>query len=199
MRYLLASLVFVLVALSVTIGFLARDTLAPQQRDGALAVGEPFGVPFSLIDQNSNPISQEAFRGKPSAIFFGFTHCPEICPTTLYELDTWLEVLGPDGENINAYFVSIDPERDTPDVLGDYIASVTERVTGITGEPEAVREMARGYSVYFKRIALDDGDYTMDHTASIFLLDASGRFRKTIAYGEASETAIAKLRDLAGH
>lgn len=198
MRYVLAALVFVLAGLSVTIGFMARDTITPSGGDGALAVGEPFGVPFTLIDHNGDEITEAAFRGEPSAVFFGFTHCPEICPTTLYEMSSWFETLGPEAENINAYFVTIDPERDTPQLLGDYVMSVTDRVVGITGEPDAVREMARGYAVYFKRIELDDGDYTMDHTASIFLLDSEGRFRKTIAYGESHDTALEKLRDLAG-
>lgn len=200
MRYVIAGLAFILAALSVTIGYMVYDRtqIASTGYNGGIAVGEPFGVDFNLVDQNGAPITQEAFRGKPSAVFFGFTHCPEICPTTLYEIDSWLEALGEDGDKINAYFVTIDPERDTPDVLGGYIASVTDAVVGITGDPEAVREMARGYAVFFKRIELDDGDYTMDHTASIFLLDSAGRFRKTIAYGEDTDTALAKLRDLAG-
>ena len=159
---------------------------------------EAYGVPFQLVDQDGEPISEQAFRGQPTALFFGFTHCPEICPTTVYELDGWFRELGEDADNIDAYFITIDPERDTPELLGDYVASVTDRVRGITGDPEAVREMARGFGVYFKRIELDDGDYTMDHTASIFLLDSDGAFRKTIAYGENPDTAMEKLRDLAG-
>lgn len=200
MRYVIAGLVFILAALSVTIGYMVfdRTQIATTGSNGNVAVGEAFGVDFNLVDHNGAPITQEAFRGKPSAVFFGFTHCPEICPTTLYEIDRWLEALGEDADKINAYFVTIDPERDTPEVLGDYITSVTQNVIGITGDPEAVREMARGYAVFFKRIELEDNDYTMDHTASIFLLDSAGRFRKTIAYGEVGETALAKLRDLAG-
>lgn len=200
MRYLLAGLVFVLAGLTVTVGWMAinRTTLASNTSgSSSIEVGGPFGVDFTLINHLGEPITQEAFRGKPSAIFFGFTHCPEICPTTLYEIDNWFASLGDDADKINAYFVTIDPERDTAEILGDYIASVSDEVIGITGDPEAVREMARGYSVFFKRIELDDGDYTMDHTASIFLLDSQGRFRKTISYGEAAETAIGKLKDLA--
>lgn len=200
MRYVIAGLVFVLAALSVSISTLVLDRTQVASTTGGsdIAVGEAFGVDFELVDHTGAPITQEAFRGKPSVIFFGFTHCPEICPTTLYEIDSWLDAIGEDSDKLNAYFVTIDPERDTPDVLGDYITSVTDDVVGITGDPEAVREMARGYAVFFKRIELEDDDYTMDHTASIFLLDSEGRFRKTIAYGEASETALAKLRDLAG-
>lgn len=190
MRTIIAALVVVLGAAGAWLGYeIYRQT--------DTASGEPYGVEFKLVDQDDQPITEAAFRGHPTALFFGFTHCPEICPTTLYELSSWFEQLGEDGENIKAYFITVDPERDTPEVLGGYISNVTDRVRGITGDPEAVREMARGFNIYFKRVELDDGDYTMDHTASILLLDSDGRFRKTIAWGEDSGTAIQKLRDLA--
>lgn len=159
----------------------------------------PYGVPFALVDDAGQPITEAAFRGQPTALFFGFTHCPEICPTTVYELEGWFAQLGGDADNIDAYFVTIDPERDTPDMLQAYMSSFGDRVRGITGDPESVREMARGFGAYFKRIELDEGDYTMDHTASVFLLDSGGAFRKTIAYGENPDTAMAKLRELAGN
>ncbi|MEM5501024.1 MULTISPECIES: SCO family protein [Ahrensia] len=159
---------------------------------------EAYGVPFELVDGQGEKITQEAFIGQPSALFFGFTHCPEICPTTLYELNGWLETLGEDGENIEAFFITVDPERDTVEILNNYVSSVTDRVTAITGDPDKVRAMASGYGIYYKRQELEDGDYTMDHTASIFLLDSNGDFRSTIAWGENSETAIQKLRNLAG-
>lgn len=190
MRTIIAALIVVLGVAGAWLGYeIYRQT--------ASEADAPYGVAFSLVDQDGEPITQEAFRGHPTVVFFGFTHCPEICPTTLYELSSYFAELGDEGANIAAYFVSIDPERDTPDVLGDYISNVTDRVRGITGEPDAVRDMARGFNIYFKRIELDDGDYTMDHTASILLLDSEGRFRKTIAWGENSETAMQKLRDLA--
>ncbi|WP_370320437.1 SCO family protein [Oricola sp.] len=190
MRALIAALVVVLGVVGAWLGYeIYRETASPS--------GEPYGVPFNLVDQNGDPITEQAFRGHPTALFFGFTHCPEVCPTTLYELGSWFNELGDEGSNIKAYFVSIDPERDTPELLGGYLSNVTDRVIGITGDPEKVREMARGFNIYFKRIDTDDGDYTMDHTASIILLDSQGNFRKTIAWGENSETAMQKLRDLA--
>ena len=190
MRALIAALVVVLGVVGAWLGYeIYRETASPS--------GEPYGVPFNLVDQNGDPITEQAFRGHPTALFFGFTHCPEVCPTTLYELGSWFNELGDEGSNIMAYFVSIDPERDTPELLGGYLSNVTDRVRGITGDPDKVREMARGFNIYFKRIDTDDGDYTMDHTASIILLDSQGNFRKTIAWGENSETAMQKLRDLA--
>ena len=157
---------------------------------------DAYGVPFELVAADGQTITQEAFIGQPSAIFFGFTHCPEICPTTIYELDGWLKALGEEGNKINAFFVTVDPERDTPEILGDYVASVSDRIVAISGAPEKVREMVGGFGVYFKRQELEDDDYTMDHTASIFLLDSQGAFRKTIAWGENPDVAIEKLRDL---
>jgi len=190
MRALIAALVVVLGVVGAWLGYeIYRETASPS--------GEPYGVPFNLVDQDGDPITEQAFRGHPTVLFFGFTHCPEVCPTTLYELGSWFNELGDEGSNIKAYFVSIDPERDTPELLGGYLSNVTDRVIGITGDPEKVREMARGFNIYFKRIDTDDGDYTMDHTASIILLDSGGHFRKTIAWGENAETAMQKLRDLA--
>lgn len=160
----------------------------------------PFGVPFQLVDQNGQPISEQAFRGKPTALFFGFTHCPEVCPTTLFELDGWLKKVDPEAKGLQAYFVTVDPERDTPAILGQYISNVTDRVTGIAGNPAKVAEVIKGFRVYAKKVPLDeskpDGDYTMDHTASVFLLDAEGRFKGTIAYGENPDTAVKKLENL---
>ncbi|MEX0409296.1 SCO family protein [Aquibium sp. LZ166] len=158
--------------------------------------GEPFGEPFALVDHKGEPITEAAFRGNPSAVFFGFTHCPEVCPTTLYEMDGWLKQLGSEGEDIRAYFVSIDPERDTPEIMDSYVSNVSDRITGITGEPDKVAVMAKSFGIYSRKVPLDGGDYTMDHTASILLLGRDGDFFGTIAYGENPDTAIAKLKRL---
>ena len=162
--------------------------------------GGPFGVPFQLVAQDGKPITEKAFTGKPTALFFGFTHCPEVCPTTLFELDGWLSKVDPDGSKLQAYFVTVDPERDTPELIGQYVGNVSKRITGISGEPAKVLEMVKGFRVYYRKVPLDeakpDGDYTMDHTASVFLLDANGRFTGTIAYGENPEVAQQKLANL---
>lgn len=163
---------------------------------------EPYGVDFALVDTAGQEITQEAFRGQPTAVFFGFTHCPDVCPTTLFELDGWMQQVDPEGDDLNAYMVSVDPERDTPELLSGYLSNVSDRIGGITGEPDAVAEMVQGFNVYARKVPLDDsdpnGDYTMDHTASVFLLDEEGRFRSTIAYGENADTAVQKLRNLIG-
>ena len=161
------------------------------------ATGKPFGTPFELVAMDGQPVTEKAFQGHPSVVFFGFTHCPDVCPTTLYELDGWLSQLGPDGEKISAYLVTVDPERDTAEVLSDYITAISPRITGITGAPDKVDAMLKGFSVFYRKVPVEGGDYTMDHTASIYLLDSSGDFHGTIAYGENPETAVAKLKQLA--
>jgi protein SCO1/2 len=170
--------------------------VAPLQTERAAMPGINTAAPFDLLDQRGNPITADAFQGHPSAVFFGFTHCPEVCPTTLYEMSVWMEHLGSKGDQLKGYFVSLDPERDTPEILGDYISSVSERITGITGSVAEIERMADAWGVYSRRVPLDDGGYTMDHTASVFLLDSAGQMTATISYGEDSDSAIAKLEAL---
>lgn len=188
------------VAVVVLAGVLGWLTLEMTRSKQELADG-PFGVPFQLVAQDGKPITEQALRGKPTALFFGFTHCPEVCPTTLYELDGWLAKVDPDGTKLQAYFITVDPERDTPELLGQYVSNVSKRITAISGPPEKIAEVIKGFRVYAKKVPLDEkepnGDYTMDHTASVFLLDSQGRFSGTIAYQENPETAVKKLENLA--
>ncbi len=184
-------LVGILVLMAAGIGWLTFDWYRSQN------AGEPYGGPFTLVDQKGAEITEAAFRGHPSAVFFGFTHCPEVCPTTLFELDGWLKKLGDEGKDIRAYFVSIDPERDRPEIMDAYVGNVSDRITGITGDPEKEAAMAKSFGIYARKVDHEGGDYTMDHTASILLLDGSGDFAGTIAYSESTDAAIAKLKRLA--
>jgi protein SCO1/2 len=154
------------------------------------------GGPFELIDGNGETVTDKTFAGKPTLMFFGFTYCPDVCPTTLSELQGWMEALGPDADKLNYAFVSVDPERDTPEVMRDYVWAFDKRITPLTGSREQVDVILKAYRVYSKRVPLDDGDYTMDHSASIYLMNANNEFVGTIAYGEAQETALAKLKRL---
>ena len=174
---------------------LAGGTTAFLLRQSPPASG--FGVAeFDLVDQNGNPVDETVFVGHPSALFFGFTHCPEVCPTTMAEMSAWFDALGDDGADLRAWFVSIDPTRDTPEVLGDYVSWVSDRITGITGDPDQIDRLADAWGVFHEKVPLEGGDYTMDHTASVFLLDRQGRFQGTIAYREDMATALGKLRNL---
>ncbi len=168
-----------------------------QQREGTVTLLPEIklGAPFALVDQNNAPITEAALAGKPFVMFFGFTHCPEVCPTTLYELTGYFDTLGNDTKDVRAFFVSIDPERDTPEVMKEYISSFP-RVTGITGNTAEVEKLKNAWKVYSKKVPLEGGGYTMDHTASMFLVKPDGSLMGTIAYGEKSETALAKLKRL---
>lgn len=172
--------------------------LVLQQRQGVVSLLPEIklGMPFNLVDQNNAPVTEAAMAGKPFVLFFGFTHCPEVCPTTLYELSGYFDALGDEGKSINGFFVSVDPERDTPDILKTYLSSYP-RVTGITGNPAEVEKLKTAWKVYAKKVPLEGSDYTMDHTASTFLVKADGSLMGTIAYGESAETALAKLKRLA--
>ena len=162
----------------------------------AFRPGKPLGGEFSLIDQRGEPVTEAIFRGKPSVTLFGFTHCPDVCPTGLMEMAKWAEELGPDAEKLSFIFVTVDPERDKPQVLSDYIEAFSPRIVGITGDPDAVNAMTKDYKIYSKKVPVEGGDYVMDHTASMILQDADGNFAGTIASGEAHETGLAKLKKL---
>jgi protein SCO1 len=134
------------------------------------------GGPFQLTDQAGQTVTEKNLKGKPTLIFFGFTHCPDICPTSLFEISEVLRAMGNDADRVNTYFVSVDPERDTAPVMKDYLSSFDPHLKGLTGSPDAVAKVISDYRVYAKKVPLKDGDYTMDHTALIYLMDRDGKF-----------------------
>lgn len=133
------------------------------------------GGPFRLAGTNGKTITEADLKGKPSLIFFGFTNCPDVCPTALAEVSAVFDKLGPRA-NVAAYFVTVDPERDTVEKLKDYLGSFDPRIVGLVGEAEALRQMQKDYRVYAKKVPLEGGGYTMDHTAIVYLMDKQGRF-----------------------
>ena len=154
------------------------------------------GGPFDLVRTDGAAITDKDLQGRPHAIFFGFTHCPEICPTTLFEASGWLEALGPLADQLNIYFITVDPERDTREILADYMSAFDARMIGITGTPEKIQQVVQAYRVYVKKVPLDDGDYTVDHTATVYLMNADGTFSGTISWGEEAGVAVEKLKNL---
>ena len=158
--------------------------------------GAPLGGPFELIDTQGKPVTEAIFRDKPSVTLFGYTHCPDVCPTGLMQMASWAEDLGAEADKLRFVFVTVDPERDTQQVVGDYVTAFSDRIVGITGDPEAVHAMTKDYKIYSRRVPLEKGDYTMDHTASMILQDAEGNFVGTIDNKEADEVGLAKLRRL---
>ena len=154
------------------------------------------GGPFQLVDQDGKTVSDADMKGRPFLVFFGYTHCPDVCPTTLFEMSQMLRALGPDAGRIGALFITVDPERDTPAVLKDYLASFDPHLRGLTGDPAAVDAALKAYRVYAKKVPLKDGDYTMDHTAVVYLMDKNGRF---VAPFNMKRTAEAEAADVRGY
>jgi protein SCO1 len=152
------------------------------------------GGPFKLVDQNGKTISDQDFKGRPFLVFFGFTHCPDVCPTTLFEVSEVLRALGPDADRMRALFITVDPERDTPAVIKDYLSSFDPHLSGLTGDPTTIAAVAKAYRVYFKKVPLDQGGYTMDHTAIVYLMDKDGRFVSPFSLKRTPDAAAADLR-----
>jgi protein SCO1/2 len=152
------------------------------------------GGPFRLIDHNGNAFTDQDLKGRPFLVFFGFTHCPEVCPTTLFEVSEILRKLGPDADRVGALFVTVDPERDTAPVLKDYLSSFDPHLSGLTGELADITAAAKSYRAYFKKIPLEGGDYTMDHTAIVYLMDKQGRFVSPFSLKRAADVSAADLR-----
>src|SRR6516165_8329606 len=152
------------------------------------------GGPFKLTDQNGQAITDQDLKGHPFLVFFGYTHCPDICPTTLFEISEMLRALGPDADRTRALFITVDPERDTPAVMKDYLSSFDPHLEGLTGDPSQIAAVAKAYRAYYKKVPLDDGSYTMDHMAVVYLMDKDGRFVSTFSLKRTVEAAAADLR-----
>ena len=167
-------------------------------------VSPPLGEDFSLTDSNGKTVTQVELREKPSAIFFGYTMCPDICPTTLMSMTNWIKELGPDADNINIWFITVDPERDTPEVLHDYLSNFTDKVVGISGDPAKVHELVSSFNIAAEKVPGENGDYTYDHTAAILLTKKGGQFAGVIPYSVEEnrnelkdQIAIERLKSLA--
>jgi protein SCO1/2 len=152
------------------------------------------GGPFQLTDQGGQTVTEKSLQGRPTLIFFGFTHCPDVCPTSLFEISEVLHAMGGDADRVNAYFVSVDPERDTVGAMKDYLSSFDPHLKGLTGDPEVVAKVLSEYRVYSRKVPLKDGDYTMDHTALIYLMDRDGHFVSPFNLKRTPEAAAADLK-----
>jgi len=152
------------------------------------------GGPFKLIDQDGKPLTDQDMKGKPFLVFFGFTHCPEVCPTKLFEISEILRKLGPDADKISALFITVDPERDTPALMKDYLSNFDPHLRGATGDAEAIAKVAKAYRVYYAKVPLEGGDYTMDHSAIVYLMDKNGHFVAPFNVKRTPDVAAADLR-----
>jgi protein SCO1/2 len=182
----------------VVIALILAGVYALGRYGGTPAVGNFGHGDYKLETAAGKPFTAASLAGAPSLLFFGYTHCPDVCPTTMADMALWFHELGPKGKVLRAFFVSIDPTRDTPAVLGDYVKAVSDRITGVTGSEAEIDKIERAWGIYAAKVPAADGgdDYTMNHTATVYLLDSRGQFQGTIAYQEDDATALEKLRNL---
>jgi protein SCO1/2 len=152
------------------------------------------GGPFKLIDQNGKQITEQDLQGRPFLVFFGYTHCPDICPATLFDVSELMHALGKDADRAGALFVTVDPERDTPAAMKDYLSSFDPHLRGATGDQKAIDAAEKAYRVYAKKVPAGHGDYSMDHTALVYLMDKQGRFVAPFSLKRRPEESAADLR-----
>jgi protein SCO1/2 len=186
-RILVVLAAFVTGAFALTAAVLL---LAPPERTKPSSVGGP----FELIDQNGKTVTDADLRGKPFLVFFGFTHCPDICPTTLFEVSEVFNRLGADAQKVSAIFVTVDPERDTPEKLKLYLSSFHPRISALSGTNEQVEAIKKAYFAYAKRVPLEGGSYTMDHTSIVYLMDKQGKFIAPFNLKRDADAAAADLK-----
>lgn len=160
------------------------------------AANTSIGGPFALVDDTGATVTEKALAGKPYAMYFGYTFCPDVCPTTLLDLSRWIKKLGPHADKLNYVFVTVDPERDTVQLMHDYLSSFDKHIRGYTGTPAQIARITAEYRVFYKKIPTKDGGYTMDHSAIIYLMGSDGRFVTVIPYQEDDAAALAKLKNL---
>ncbi|MFM9827878.1 MAG: SCO family protein [Sphingomonas sp.] len=186
-----------LVALAVGMAaylLLEARTATPSQP--AQSYASAIGGPFLLTDPAGKPVSNETLKGKPFAIFFGFTRCPDVCPTTLNRMAALRKALGADRDKFNIVFVSVDPGHDKPADIGQYVALFGTPIIGLTGTDAQIAQVVKAYHVFYEKVPQPGGDYTIDHTATVFLMGRKGEFVTTIDHQEAQDTALAKLKRL---
>ena len=151
---------------------------------------------FELYDQDNKKVTKADILGSPSVLFFGFTYCPDVCPTTLQSLSVLIGQLGESSKKLKFYFISVDPERDTPEALKQYLNSFHPAIKALTGDPKQLDVLIKSYSIYAKKVPLENNNYTMDHTSSLILIDKNTNLVGTISYDEKIDVALTKLKNL---
>lgn len=184
-----------LLLVAIAAGAALRHALRGAQ-PATQAQAVPIGGAFELLDRDSRPFTDKDLLGRPFAIYFGYTRCPDVCPTTLLQLAHWRRLLGADGEKLQIVFVSVDPEIDTPASVGAYADLFKASMIGLTGTPDQIAEIARTYRVVYMKVPQPSGGYNVDHSTSVFLMDSAGRFSGVLTPLDSEEEALGKLRQL---
>ncbi|MDP6704820.1 MAG: SCO family protein [Alphaproteobacteria bacterium] len=190
------TLVFGALAIAVAVGVSGLSILGTPRQTGEGPAGGMVGGPFSLVDHEGLPVQEADFRGRHMLIFFGYTSCPDVCPTALLVISEALDLVGPLASEVRPVFVTVDPERDTPSVLADYRRHFHTSLVTLTGTPKSVAAAAKAYNVFYAKAPGDDADdYLMDHSASIFLIDGRGRYVTRLRAEAGPEAMAARLRE----
>jgi protein SCO1 len=195
-RFLLTAVAlagFLVLATGLLLFFAYRDN--PRGVAGSV-LSSAIGGPFELVDQNGQPFTDADLKGKWHLVFFGFTHCPDVCPTTLNELSLAMDRLGNARDRVRIVMITVDPQRDTPETLKSYIASFDAPVTALTGTEEQVAGAVRAYRVYSAKRPIKDGNYDMDHSAVIYVMDPQGRFTATFTPDSGADAIAERMRKL---
>ncbi|HEU5016711.1 MAG TPA: SCO family protein [Pseudolabrys sp.] len=156
--------------------------------------GSAIGGPFKLIGENGQPITDQDMKGKPWLVFFGYTHCPDVCPTTLFQMSEVMKALGKDADKAGGLFITVDPERDTPAVMKDYLSNFDPHLRGATGDLKSIEAVEKEFRVYAKKAPTGNGDYSMDHSAVVYLMDKQGRFVAPFKLDRKPAAAAEELR-----
>lgn len=156
------------------------------------------GGPFKLTSHRGELIDNARLAGKPYIVFFGFTYCPDICPTTLFELTDLMTKLGPRADRLTPLFITVDPERDTQEALANYMSAFDGRILALRGDKAETDAAVKAFGAYYKKVPTEGGQYTMDHTAGVILIDANGEFAGKLDMHEPRDAALAKLERLVG-
>lgn len=167
----------------------------------------PLGTEFRLIDSDGHVVTEKDIRAKPSIVFFGYTMCPDICPTTLFDIHNWLQKLKPEEvDKLGIWFFSVDPEHDTPQVMHEYLSNISNKIKGVSGDPKEMQRVIKSFNIVATKVPGEHGEYTYDHTAAVLLLYKGGRLASIVPYrpnvGSESERegqALDKIRNILNH
>lgn len=187
------ALIVAAAVLGALLGYLYVQREAIQDK---LATVADIGGPFRLASANGGYVDSKDLAGKPYGVFFGFSHCPEVCPTTLYEMSAALKELGDEAKDFRLFFITVDPERDTAPMLKDYLSNFDPRIEALVPTLDELPKLAKAFRAIYEKVPTSDGEYTMNHTATVYLMDREGKFRGTLGFGEAREAREAKLHRL---
>jgi protein SCO1/2 len=195
-RFFLVTALFAGLVILGAGAFLALSLHETPRGAAGTLLASAIGGPFRLVDQNGKTVTDADLKGKWSLVYFGYTHCPDACPTALNDISIALDELGPQRNEVRPVFVTVDPERDTPEVLKSYVTAFDAPILALSGTPEEIAQAAKGYRVYYAKHPEAGGDYSMDHSSVIYVMDPQGRFTASFTQENSPEEIAERLKKL---